>query len=148
MAYSKEKKDEIFNYVFEQITKGKALRNILFEENMPPAVTFFEWLSKDEEKAKQYAYACDLRAEYLFDEIIDIADDKSDDIIITKDGNKVLNNEFVQRSRVKIDARKWIISKLNPKKFGDKIDHTTNGNDINIKPIEFTIIDANTTTSS
>lgn len=130
MAYSIEQKDKIFEHIFNQIVDGRALRNILKEdENMPPAVTFFEWISKDSEKAKQYAYVCELRAEALFDEIIQIADDKSNDALKTDNG-EVQNSEFIQRSRVRIDARKWIASKLNPKKFGDKIDHTTAGEKI------------------
>ena len=130
MAYSIEQKDIIFQHIFNQIVEGRALRNILKEdEGMPPAVTFFEWISKDSEKAKQYAYVCELRAEALFDEIIEIADDSSNDSIKTANG-EFQNSEFIQRSRVRIDARKWIASKLNPKKFADKIDHTTDGEKI------------------
>lgn len=135
MAYSKEQKDKIFEHVFNQIVEGRALRNILKEDkNMPPAVTFFEWISKDAEKAKQYAYVCELRAEALFDEIIEIADDKSQDIAYTEKG-ETQNTEFIQRSRVRIDARKWIASKLNPKKFGDKLDLTSDNKPISQPPI-------------
>lgn len=120
MAYSQQQKDKIFETVFTEIINGRAVRNILKDEGMPPAVTFFEWLSKDEEKSKQYARACELRAEAIFDEILEIADDKSNDVEYTENG-QTQNSEFIQRSRVRIDARKWVASKLNPKKFGDKI---------------------------
>jgi hypothetical protein len=62
----------------------------------------------------------------LFDEIIDIADDSSQDEIVIDLGEGVKstrqNTEFVQRSRLRIDARKWVISKLNPKKYGDRLE--------------------------
>lgn len=130
MAYSQQQKDKIFETVFTEIINGRAVRNILKDEGMPNATTFFEWLSQDEEKNKQYARACELRAEALFDEILEIADDKSQDVEYTENG-QTQNSEFIQRSRVRIDARKWVASKLNPKKFGDKVDVTTQGEKIN-----------------
>jgi len=33
----------------------------------------------------------------------------------------------MQRSRLRVDVRKWALSKMNPKKYGDKVDHTTGG---------------------
>ena len=135
MAYSKEEKEKIYTHIFNEIIEGRALRTILkTDTGMPPAITFFDWISKDDEKAKQYAHACELRAESIFDEIIEIADDKSRDITITENG-EIANNEFIQRSRIRIDARKWIASKLNPKKFGEKIDHTSGGEKIQTVPI-------------
>jgi len=127
MAYSEEHKEKIFNYIFDEIIKGRALRNILKDENMPDVTTFYVWIEKDEQKAKQYARATELRAEAIFEEILEIADDSSGDIVLNKDGVEVLNTEFVQRSRLKVDTRKWIASKLNPKKYGDKMDVTSDG---------------------
>lgn len=127
MAYSENEKENIFEHIFNEIIEGRALRNILKEDKgMPPAVTFFDWLNKDENKSKQYARACELRAEAIFDEIIEIADDKSKDITITDNG-EIANNEFINRSRIRIDARKWIASKLNPKKFGEKVQQEHSG---------------------
>lgn len=134
MAYSKENKNNILNTIFDEIIKGKAVRNVLKDEGMPDVTTFYRWLEEDEEKAKQYTRACESRADAIFDEIIDIADDKSNDQIITENG-VFQNNEYIARSRVRIDARKWIASKLNPKKYGEKTTTTLEGGD---KPIETT----------
>lgn len=134
MAYSKESKEKIFITIFDEISKGRAVRNVLKDEGMPDVTTFYNWLELDSEKAKQYARACEVRADAIFDEIIDIADDSSQDVLHTEFGEKE-NKEFVSRSRLKIDARKWIASKLNPKKYGDKIDYTTNGENITQTPI-------------
>jgi hypothetical protein len=73
-----------------------------------------------------------LRADILFEEILEIADDSKKDTIITDQGITI-DNEFVQRSRIKIDARKWMLGKMQPKKYGDKIDVTSSGNEL--KPI-------------
>lgn len=127
MAYSEENKETILNNIFIEINKGRAVRNILKDEGMPDVTTFYRWIDNDEEKYKQYMRACENRADAIFDEIIDIADDRSGDIKITKDGEEVIDNEFIARSRLRIDARKWIASKLNPKKYGDKIQQEHSG---------------------
>ena len=60
----------------------------------------------------------------MVDEIIEIADDSSQDNIINKQGQIICNNESINRARLRIDTRKWIASKLAPKIYGDKIDNT------------------------
>ncbi len=71
--------------------------------------------------------AREAQAEIRADEIVDIADDASDDLTTDKDGKLVANNEHIQRSRLRVDARKWIAAKLLPKRYGDKLQHTGEG---------------------
>jgi len=130
MSYAIEDITEIFNKILIEIESGRALRKILKEDdNMPSTQTFYKWIDEDAEKSKQYARACEVRADAIFDDIIDIADDSSGDKKVIQSG-EVIDSEFVARSRIRIDARKWIASKLNPKKYGDKIDHTSDGEKI------------------
>jgi uncharacterized iron-regulated protein len=58
----------------------------------------------------------------MLEEIIDIADDNSQDMTTDKDGNEVVNHDVIARARLRVDARKWAMSKLAPKKYGDKLD--------------------------
>jgi len=128
MAYDK---DKIFPLILSEIEEGSSLRYILKRENMPSRYTFFEWLKDDEEKANQYARSCETRAESIFEDILDIADDSSNDFTLTDIGDGIqvekFNSEHVQRSRLRVDARKWMLGKMQPKKYGDKMDFTTNG---------------------
>ena len=80
--------------------------------------TVMRWLAKaeHEEFREQYAHAREVQAEVRADEIVDIAD-------ATEGGS----NEAVQSARLRVDSRKWIASKLLPKKYGDKIQHTGDG---------------------
>ncbi len=89
---------------------------------MPNIRTVLRWVFKDEAFRQQYAQARELQAELRADEIIDIADDTSEDEIFTEDGKRFENREFVNRSRLKIDARKWVAAKLLPKKYGERVD--------------------------
>lgn len=123
MAYSAEQKEQLFKSIFESIENGNSLRKALIENKLSSS-TFFIWLEEDEIKSKQYARATELRAEALLDEMMDIVDDSQHDIIPTELGDGITvertNHEVIQRSRLRYDARKWLISKLNPKKYGDK----------------------------
>ena len=91
---------------------------------MPSISTVCRWLANNEAFRKQYAYAREAQAEALFDESIDIADDGSNDYVTKKrpDGSEfeAFDHEHVQRSRLRIDTRKWMVAKLAPKKYGDK----------------------------
>jgi hypothetical protein len=127
MAYTTEEVNNIFNYVCLEIEKGRALRNILKDENMPSTSTFYQWLESNTDKAKQYARATEVRADIIFDDILTIADENTNDTFVNDNGIEIVNNDVIQRSRLRIDARKWVLSKLNPKKYGDKIQQEHSG---------------------
>lgn len=101
--------------------------------------TIFDWLSSNEEFSQQYTRACSERAEAIFEETLEIADDASKDYIETDDGPR-LNQEHVQRSRLRVDTRKWFVSKMLPKKYGDRITQELTGKDGG--PIETKEVDA------
>ena len=124
MAYTEENKENIFSLICDELEKGYSLRSILRREDMPSSRTFFKWIDESESKVKQYERSLELRSEMLFDEIIEIADKQSEDVGEDENGNKVINHNIVQRNRLQIDARKWALSKMFPKKFGDKTIHS------------------------
>lgn len=139
MAYSPEEKENILNDIFQSIENGNSLRKSLSIIGISSS-TFFIWIEGDEAKSKQYARATELRAEALLDEMFDIVDDTSNDVMEVDLGDGVVNtrtnNEVIQRSRLRYDARKWLVSKLNPKKYGDKtILSGDEDNPISIAPI-------------
>lgn len=130
MAYSQEEIEEKFELIIKDIEEnGQSLRKALQGYQMPSSKTFFEWLRDDEEKRKRYAHACEARQEFLFEEIIEIADESNADITFDENMNVKVIGEAIQRSRLKIDARKWILSKMSPKKYGDRValDHDVQG---------------------
>lgn len=89
---------------------------------MPSASTVFRWLSAQPAFQEQYALAREAQADTLFDEMLDIADDGSNDWMADKeeeDGFRY-NGDAVQRSRLRIEARKWMAGKLRPKKYSDR----------------------------
>ena len=110
---------EIFDEICVRIAEGESLRKICKDEKMPSLVAVWKWLNNSEELVKQYTRAREEQAETLVDEMIDIADYKKDDTYLDEDGKEIINQEVIARSRLRVDARKWVASKLKPKRFGD-----------------------------
>jgi hypothetical protein len=112
--------------VCARLAQGQSMRKISLDDHMPSCVTMFAWLREKEDFLKQYEMAKAECAEMYAEEIIEIADDTSNDYVDVTDENGAtgatrLNTEHVQRSRLRIDSRKWVASKLKPKKYGDRI---------------------------
>ena len=115
--------------ICRRLAEGETLRSVCRDEAMPDKATVLRWLA-DKAKADfrdQYAHARDMQADALFDEALEIADDVSGDWVVDKDGKKSLDHEHVQRSRLRVDTRKWAAGKMAPKRYGDKIQHTGDG---------------------
>lgn len=106
--------------ICQQLAEGKSLRSICKEEGMPSQSMVYRWLEKNEGFREQYSLARTWQADTLADEILEIADESANDTYVDDDGNVKINAEVVARSRVRIEARKWIASKLAPKKYGDR----------------------------
>jgi hypothetical protein len=122
---------EIAAQVCGLLVEGKSLRSICKADEMPAIATVFKWLAAHPEFVEQYARAREAQADTLADELIDIADDSANDYYDKPVGEgetqRVVDAEHINRSRLRVDTRKWVASKLKPKKYGDKIDHTLGG---------------------
>lgn len=135
--------NEVADYICEQLVEGRSLRDICREESMPNIATVFRWLHKFPEFGDQYARAREEQAETLADEIISIADDKTRDMKVLEDGREVPDAEVVARSRLRVEARKWVASKLKPKKYGDKIQQEHTSPDGSMGPTRIEIVAPN-----
>lgn len=139
---------EIGDRICEEIAGGKSLREICKAKDVPSANSVYRWLEKDELFRKQYARAREQQAETIFDEMLDIADEASNDWMVRNDGGNEayqVNGEAIQRSRLRIDARKWVLGKLKPKKYADKVIHSGDEDaPLQIQQIERVIVDPHT----
>lgn len=125
ISYTEEEKDNVLEKIFELIEGGKSLRYALSKVKLSSR-TFFRWIDSDEERVKQYARATTIRAELKFESIE--ADYSAKPRLCPETGR--IDNAWVQLQRLKIDAKKWELSKLNPKKYGSNpvIDEVQEGN--------------------
>jgi len=116
----------------EIASTSKSLKTICAQEGMPSVRTVLHWLRDKEDFLRQYTRAKEEQADLLVEEMIDISDDGSNDLMTITKGNETYeaeNKEVVNRSKLRVETRKWIASKLKPKKYGDKVTNEITGKD-------------------
>jgi DNA-directed RNA polymerase subunit F len=128
--------EDLANKICEILsTTSRSLRSICMEPNMPSHASVYTWLNEKPSFLDKYTRARESQADYMADEILEIADDSSEDTrTIVKDGEiiEVENADYINRCKLRIESRKWVAAKLRPKKYGDKvdIDYTTKGDKV------------------
>jgi hypothetical protein len=123
--------EDIAQQICEQIATTTHGLNYICKINdgFPNPSTVYKWLNEQQLFSERYARAREIQADLLADEIIRIAKTPRKAIrTATKEwGIEVTTGDAVDRSRLMVDAYKWKASKLAPKKYGDKVDVTSNG---------------------
>lgn len=143
---------EIGDAICDRMADGESLLRICRDEKMPNRATVHRWLLATHEKevegvnvtvytyqefCDKYEMAVALRADHMFDEIEDIADGAEG---IVKKGAEKKSGAYAQTQRLRVDTRKWYLSKIMPKKFSDKNVHVTEDKDGNTMPITGNVI--------
>ncbi|EPS1554651.1 MULTISPECIES: terminase small subunit-like protein [Proteus] len=103
--------------ICSKLAEGESLRSVCRRPGMPSKATVFRWLSENAEFRDQYAKATEQRADALFEEILEIADDVLPD------------SAEVAKAKLRIDTRKWSLARMSPKKYGDKVTQEITGAD-------------------
>jgi len=148
--YSQEIADRI---CAEIASSTKSLRTICNADGMPCVQTVLKWLREDKDGfLAQYTRAKEEQADFMTEEMIEIADDGTNDYMTIVKGDteyNIENKEVTSRSKLRVETRKWAASKLKPKKYGDKLDLGLRGKDgelvdspalnITVAPIEIPI---------
>ena len=99
--------------ILDELAEGETLRSICRTPGMPSARTIGRWAMDDVHGfCDRYEMARRLQGDTIFDEVVDLTNQ------VFKD------NVEVQAARLKVDARKWFLSKLLPDRFGDKVEIT------------------------
>tara|TARA_R110002153_G_C13022020_1_gene467623 strand:+ start:33 stop:488 length:456 start_codon:yes stop_codon:yes gene_type:complete len=131
-----KKTPETIDEILARVTKGESIVKICGsgrDDFTPSTAAWYKWLDGDKDLVDRYARACEARAEYLFEQILDISDDGTNDMIGTEDGER-LNSDHIQRSKLRVDSRKWMLARLQPKKYGDKIEQNHTSDDGSMTP--------------
>ncbi len=117
--------EELANKICKRISQGESVRSICKDEDMPDAGSIYNWLLDTDKEwfFKQYERARAIQAELMFEELNEIADESKESIV----GDDKSDGARVQARKLMVDTRKWYLSKVLPKKFGEKVDITTDG---------------------
>ncbi len=118
--------ERIAGEVCERLSQGETLRAICEDPALPSHQTIYRWVAATPTFRAAYARAREAQMETWADDLIEIADDASGDYIdrVAADGTieHVVDPETVQRSKLRMDARKWIMARLAARTYGDKLD--------------------------
>lgn len=131
---------EIAAKICERLAAGESLRAICSGEGMPDERTVRRWVVDDVNGfSPRYAQAREAGLEAMAEDLLEISDDARNDWMESNDPDNPgydLNGEHIQRSKLRVDTRKWLLSKLAPKKYGDRTAMELTG--ANGGPIEIT----------
>lgn len=127
MAYSQEIADKIC----ERLAAGESLNAICKDDGLPAESTVRRWALLDVEGfAANYTRARELQAHFLAEQIIDISDTplEGQEVTIKADGSQETKvGDMLGHRKLQVDSRKWYLSKVLPKVYGDKLETTLKG---------------------
>lgn len=113
---------ELAAEIVRRMCEGESLRAICRDDAMPNRSTVILWIAEDREGfSSQYAIGRRAQAQLWAEEVLEIADDGRNDTYETDDGKQRVDMDVVARSRLRVDTRKWILSKVLPKVYGEKL---------------------------
>ena len=126
---------DITDILCQYLATGMSLVRACNQPDMPDPKTVYRWMREHEDFRQEYTHAKQEAADAMAEDILDIADDGTNDWMEDQymRGNSPgwkVNGEAVQRSKLRVDARMWLMGKMKPKKYGDKLDLTTGGNEL------------------
>lgn len=114
---------ETADAICARLAEGESLNSICKDEAFPPESTVRRWALDDEQGfSANYARAREVGYLRMADEITQIADNGSNDTYTDDEGNERTNQDVIARSRLRVDTRKWLLSKMLPKVYGDKLE--------------------------
>lgn len=121
---------EIVGEMCNRIGAGESLSAVLRagERDYPASRTFWSWLAADPALVVIYEAALAQRAHVYAEELIEIADDACLDVVDGENGPRP-NPEAVARAKLRVNTRQWIMSRLLPKKYGDRLTQEITGKD-------------------
>lgn len=124
--------EKLANELCARLALGLSLRTVCKASDMPAVRTVFNWLGKHEDFVQQYTRAKEASADAMAEEILYITDTPKlgRETTVKPDGGvETKKGDMLGHRKLQVDTRKWLMAKLQPKKYGDKLDMTTNGKD-------------------
>lgn len=128
---------ELHAAIIELVVMGFSVTKICELEGMPSQYTVYKWLAREREFSTDFTIAKRNQADIMAEKILEIADNTDNDYTIQtflKNGKTekrvIANNETISRAKLMIDSRQWLMQRLNPGKYGQQLDVTSNGQSV------------------
>ncbi|MDA3781146.1 MAG: hypothetical protein PF487_13115 [Bacteroidales bacterium] len=149
MIYTEKQKIKFVDEICKRVSKGQSLVKVLeTDKSLPQHTIFYEWLLFNKNFAEKYARACVLRAEIEYENVLTIADnittDAKPDYFVDENNVLKVDHENINRSRLRVDTRKWWLSKMVPKVYGDKVHLNIEGHAVNPQGFDISLLQPDT----
>lgn len=126
-------RDAVLPLIYASVAAGNSLKRTLETlEGMPHPATFWRWHMEDNDVRDSLARAREAGVEALMDEANDIADNGSNDTYLDAEGNRRVDTDVIQRSKLRVETRMKYAQMIAPRKYGPKLDVTSNGESVKI----------------
>ncbi len=122
--------EELADEICARIASGRSVSAIEKDADMPTLTTMFRWMSAHPWFRARYEKAMELRAHRLFEQMLEIADTPTMGETVTEhpDGSvEVKRGDMAQHRRLQVDTRKWVLARMLPKVYGEKLAHEVTG---------------------
>ena len=150
----------VSDHILSEMAKGRSLLNICTtDEGVPSGSTFLQWVEENDPPglSDRYAHARELGYRIMGDEILELSNKKGEWVpiqdldvdgrpLLDENGQPILkqvfmplNSDVIAHTRLQIDTRKWLLSKMLPKVYGDKVTNEHTGKDGG--PIQMAAVD-------
>lgn len=122
-SWTPEEKAKACAEILVRVTGGKSLLSACAngDDWTPTESTFRDWCNADSVLAANYTSAREARSERIFEECLTIADSQEADVYLDAEGSEQTNHDVIARAKLRIDTRKWMLGKMQPKVYGDKL---------------------------
>ena len=127
-----------------RVAAGRAVSRVCLDPDMPSQATVYNWLRSKPQFLESYTRAREDLLEHWANEIIDIADTSAIGMktVTTTEGVKVTvqvsEADMIEHRRLQIESRKWLLAKLAPKKYGDRLGLTdADGTPLSVQIVQF-----------
>jgi hypothetical protein len=119
--------EAIATEICQRLADGESLNSICKSDHLPAVSTVISWTIDNRGGfSERYARAREIQLDRVADEILDLVDDSRNDFVERASNNgdvaTVFDREHVDRIRLRVDTRKWLLTKLKPHRYGDKVD--------------------------
>ena len=102
-----------------------SLKKILDDRGLDSG-SFYSLMRRVPSVKDAYDEAREIQAEVMADQMLEIAKYGENDVYTDSKGNKRVDHDVIQRSKLRVDTIKWIMSKMHYQRFGDKIQQDVN----------------------
>lgn len=126
---------EIFDLILERIMCGESVNAICADAGMPSRNSFYRWVLKDDELRDKFDSALNARSHAMAEDLLAIADEPVGSL-----ESGATDTGAVNKQRLQVDTRKWLMSKMTPKKYGDRVDHVSSDGSMSQKPTTIQLV--------